>query len=116
MIVDDEPDIVAVCKRILQDSGYSVVGFTDPVLALRDFDLNHSIYDLVICDNRMQRMTGLGFIMNIKRLRPDIKVILMSAYEMKREELDSFPITEFLAKPLAASTLSETVGRHSALS
>src|SRR5205807_6223370 len=112
MVVDDEPDVVSVFRQALRSKGYSVAGFTDPVLALREFDLNHEMYDLVIADNRMQRMTGLGFIINVKRLRPDIKVILVSGYELDNNQRSSYPIVELLTKPISASKLTETVEKY----
>src|SRR3712207_8953718 len=58
LIVDDELDIVLIFKQALSRQGYTVFGFTDPLLALEHFKVNSADYGLVITDVRMPRMSG----------------------------------------------------------
>jgi DNA-binding response OmpR family regulator len=56
MIVDDESDVVFTLKKHLEENGFEVNTFVDPVLALQNFKVN--FYDLLILDIRMPKMNG----------------------------------------------------------
>ena len=56
LIVDDEQDITLTLGTVLRESGFDVVSFNAPLLALRSF--KPSYYDLVILDIRMPDMNG----------------------------------------------------------
>ena len=111
LVVDDELDIVVIFKQALSRQGYTVFGFTDPLLALEHFKLNSEDYGLVITDVRMPRMSGIELAANIKAVKPDAKVLLMSAFEVS--DLDfSMPgikINDFLRKPIDVRTLVRRV-------
>ena len=51
LVVDDETDVILTLRTILQESGFEVVSFNDPLLALRAFKPHY--YDLVILDIKM---------------------------------------------------------------
>jgi DNA-binding response OmpR family regulator len=54
MVLDDEPDLATIVKDVLQRNGFkNVFAFTDPLLALEHFKINHKDYSLVISDVRM---------------------------------------------------------------
>jgi DNA-binding NtrC family response regulator len=59
LIVNDEFDIISIFRQGLMKKGFSVFGFTDPLLALEHFQLNQEKYGLVISDLRMPGMNGL---------------------------------------------------------
>ena len=46
LLIDDEPDITFTIKNILEDNGFKVDSFTDPISALDNYQINY--YDLVI--------------------------------------------------------------------
>lgn len=111
LVVDDELDIVLIFKQALSRQGYTVFGFTDPLLALEHFKLNSADYGLVITDVRMPRMSGFELAANIKAIKPDAKVVFMSAFEVSDLEL-SMPevkINDFLRKPVNVKTLVRRV-------
>ena len=111
LVVDDELDIVLIFKQALNRQGYTVFGFTDPLLALEHFKLNSSDYGLVITDVRMPRMSGFELAANIKVIKPDAKVVFMSAFEVSDLEF-SMPrvkINDFLRKPVDVKTLVRRV-------
>ena len=82
MIIDDEFDIVNIFKQGLERRGFHVFGFTEPTLALEHFQLNQEKYGLVISDLRMPGMNGYEFVKKVKEIRPEIKVFLMTAFEI----------------------------------
>lgn len=91
LILDDEADIVAVFKKSLELAGYSVFGFTNPLLALEHFKANSANYALIITDIRMPAMNGIEFVKEIKKLDDrgrDVKIIVMSAFELSELGID----------------------------
>jgi DNA-binding NtrC family response regulator len=111
LVVDDELDIVLIFKQALGRRGYTVFGFTDPLLALEHFKVNSADYGLVITDVRMPRMSGFELAANIKAIKPDAKIVLMSAFEVSDLEF-SMPrvkINDFLRKPVDIKTLVRRV-------
>ena len=113
LIVDDEPDIVAILKLGLIRQGFNVITFTNPNLALRHFSLNHKGYDLVISDIRMPNMNGFEFIKKVKELKPTVKVFFMTAFEINPDEwsnlLPSVKIDEFIEKPFALEKVGKLI-------
>jgi DNA-binding response OmpR family regulator len=75
LIVDDEQDITFLLCAILQESGFEVVSFNDPLLALQHF--KPSYYDLVILDIRMPEMNGFELYRQIKREDNQVKVAFL---------------------------------------
>jgi DNA-binding NtrC family response regulator len=77
--------------------------FTNPVDAITRFKNSPLSYLLVITDIRMPQMSGLELAKSILRVKPDAKIIIMTAFEISREELESsLPMTEhkdILKKP-----------------
>jgi DNA-binding NtrC family response regulator len=66
LLLDDEFDVTFSFKQILEDKGFHVFGFTDPVVALNHFQMNSEQYRLVISDIRMPVINGYQFIKKIK--------------------------------------------------
>ena len=88
LVLDDYPDIGNIFKLGLQRKfGSDVFAFTDPFLALEHFKLNSERYGLVISDVRMPAMHGYEFVTKVKQINPDVKVCLMSAFEINDLEL-----------------------------
>jgi DNA-binding NtrC family response regulator len=112
MVVDDEHDIVYIFVRALELKGYSVIGFSDPAKALMEFRNNPTQYDLVISDIRMPTMSGTELVIQLKGLRPDIKIVLMSAFETSSLDLNKYPIDEFIPKPITPTRFCEIVAKH----
>ena len=61
LILDDEFDIMNIFTLALEQQGYHVIGFTEPLLALDHFQKNSDRYGLVISDLRMPVMNGYQF-------------------------------------------------------
>ena len=92
-----------------------VFGFTDPFLALEHFGLNSKAYGLVLSDVRMPGMPGFEFITKVKQIKPTVKVLLMSAFEVSDMEFSrSLPsnikVDGFIQKPVSSQELVKLVG------
>ena len=68
VIIDDEIDLLTVYKKALEMSGLVVSSFSDPIMALDEFKINHSKYSLVMTDIRMPSMNGYELINQIKKI------------------------------------------------
>jgi CheY-like chemotaxis protein len=101
LLVDDERDIVNSVRRWLEADGFNVYGFADPVQALEYFQNNSNNVDLVLSDIRMRKLDGYELVKKIKAIRPQTKVVFMTALEFNEElskTLPSIKIDGFLLK------------------
>jgi DNA-binding response OmpR family regulator len=105
LIVDDEPDITTVLKTTLEDNGFQVASFDDPISALENF--RKRSYSLLILDIKMPKMNGFELYTKIKKIDNKVKVCFLTAltelqeYESFRKEL--FPEEgkrHFIQKPV----------------
>ena len=113
LIVDDEFGIVNLIKVSLQKHGFDTLGFTDPLLAFEHFQNNSKDFALVISDIRMPSMNGYELIRKIKAERPTIKTILISAFEINKEEfskiMPTVKIDSFITKPISLKQLVHSI-------
>ena len=113
LVVDDEFDIVNIIRLWLHKHNVDVCGFTDPLLALEHFTDNINKIDLVLSDIRMPQMNGYELANRIKALQPKVKVILMSAFEIREVEFSkmfhSVKIDSLISKPISMKNLTEKI-------
>ena len=114
LIVDDEQDIAFTLHTALQESGFEVVSFSDPLLALQRFKPRY--YDLMILDIRMPDMNGFELYRQIRRKDKEVKVCFLTAvrefreYEQyKGEVYPKLGERYFLAKPVSNDELIRKV-------
>jgi len=112
MLVDDEIDIIGLFTEILTLNGISVRPFTNAEEALREFEQNHPNYKLVISDVRMSPMSGIEFIKKLREIDANIKVILMTAFEMEASQLREIDTDEFFNKPIGMNNLVQIVKKY----
>jgi PAS domain S-box-containing protein len=113
MVVDDEPSLVALTEEMLAELGYEPVGFGSGTSALAAFAEAPDRFDLVLSDEMMPELSGTGLAREIRRLRVDIPIVIMSGY------LDngvvalarSAGVSEVLRKPLKRRDIGEAVAR-----
>jgi two-component system, cell cycle response regulator CpdR len=87
LVLDDDFDLARLVKQILQKDGFkNVFAFTDPLLALEHFRINHKDYSLIISDIRMSVMNGFQFISEARKINPKVKISLMPAFEINDKE------------------------------
>jgi putative two-component system response regulator len=104
LIVDDEPSIVRLLIRALEDRGYSSTqGFTDPTEALAKFDAISP--DLIVLDINMPIMTGYDFLSDLsQRLNEDtfLPVLMISGLPEPETRLQALQAgaNHFLTKPI----------------
>ncbi len=78
LIVDDEPGIALLCKRMLSRAGYVVNALTDPREAVDWLKKNKA--DLLLVDIRMPEVDGFEMSALARKLQPDISVLVMTGF------------------------------------
>jgi DNA-binding response OmpR family regulator len=110
--VDDEPDIILLCKIVLEEGGFEVYTFTDSLLALSNF--KPDFYDLIILDIKMPNMDGFELCKKIKEKDQNTKVCFLTASEMyyetfRKNGYGSVDKDLFLRKPIENDELIKRV-------
>jgi CheY-like chemotaxis protein len=85
LLVDDEPDITTVFALGLEDYGFKVDVFNDPLQALSDF--KKGSYDLVLINYKMPNMNGFELHREIRKIDEKVKVCFITAFEVYYDEL-----------------------------
>jgi DNA-binding NtrC family response regulator len=114
-LVDDDVDITTVVKRGLEQDGFMVHEYNDPIKAWEYFKENGKNCTIVLSDVRMSGMNGFEFCRRVKELRPEAPVILMTAFEINRSEFSKvMPHTTtdgFIVKPVSLKKLKEFINQ-----
>jgi CheY-like chemotaxis protein len=84
LLVDDEPDIIYAITNILEDNGYKVDSFIDPIIALKSYKT--SFYNLVILDIKMPKMDGFELYVKLREQDHEVKICFLTASEMYYEK------------------------------
>jgi DNA-binding NtrC family response regulator len=116
MVVDDEYDVLYIVRKHLERWGFEVDTFSDPHHAFQVFKQNQDRYSVVLTDIRMPEMSGITLAAMMKKVKPDCKMVIMTAFEIFAEELrDSLPdITQhdILQKPFTQTQVCNAVKKH----
>lgn len=111
LFVDDEKMLVDLGKMMLERIGYQAVALQSPTEALAAFQKNSKSFDLVISDLTMPGLQGTQLAREIKKIRPNIPVILATGFDSRTAlaQDDNKDINAVLSKPLSINALSETI-------
>jgi CheY-like chemotaxis protein len=78
LLVDDNKLGLSARKTVLEELGHRIVTASNGVDALEQFGARK--FDLVVTDYKMPRMDGLELIIGLRKIRPDLPVILISGF------------------------------------
>jgi DNA-binding NtrC family response regulator len=114
VLVDDEIAYIDLLQQLLSDHlACPVRGFTKPADALRALpELN---VGLIITDYQMPAMNGMQFITEVGKIKPDIPVVMITAYLLKftQRELAKVPaLKAVVRKPFKWKSLAEHVVKY----
>lgn len=100
LIVDDEENTRIGLSKLLSQNGYQTQAAADGLEALEC--LGQENIDLVITDISMPGMNGLDFLYELRKLYPEVKVVMMTAYGGVDSYLNSMNLGAFdyLNKPV----------------
>lgn len=107
LILDDDVDFNSLLTDIFEQADYIVTSLEDPVEAVEVF--KETDYDLVVTDHKMPEMTGAEFMTVIKKIKPEVPVIMVSGFLENDtiRELISEGVGGVFLKPLNIFSLLE---------
>lgn len=111
LLVDDEPGLRGLVKRVLTQRGYRVLEAEDGAIALRLAAGHVGEIDLVLTDVDMPNLGGRGMVEELKELSPDLNVLFMSGHPKEKvfPEPGRAKKVPYLQKPFTAETLCAEV-------
>ena len=118
LVVDDEPDITFAFSMGLEDNGFVVDAFNDPLLALEAFKKKEKLYDLALIDVKMPKMNGFELFKEIRKINDKVKVCFATAFDTQIEEEDDLKAVTatlndkkpiIIRKPITIDDLVKTV-------
>jgi DNA-binding NtrC family response regulator len=111
MVVDDEADILHIIQKALEKYGFAVEGYTDSRKALESFTTRPDVYALVISDIRMPGMSGLVLSEKMWSIRPNLKILFMTAYLPEEINImhDAIYKRDIIEKPFNIHTICDQV-------
>ncbi len=111
LVVDDEAEIRSLLGAVLQSKGYEVVTAADGAAALQQVQRQHPA--VILMDLSMPRMGGMDALPEIKRLDPEVPVIICTAHAdlttaVRAMKLGAY---DYLTKPFDVELLALTLER-----
>ncbi len=107
LVVDDEPIVCHSIRKILSKQSCAVDEAFDVDVAMQKMKLGR--YDLVILDVRMPKRSGMEVLESIRRLYPEVPVIMVSGYASIERAVEATRLGafDFIPKPFTPAELSK---------
>ena len=111
LIVDDEPEALENCRRILSRLQYECLIEHNPLRAVDVLERERP--GLVLTDLRMPGLDGIGILNAAKQLDPDVQVVLLTAYSSVQTAVTSMRqgAFDYLTKPFSSAQLEDVTRR-----
>lgn len=111
LFVEDDADQRESVPRTLEKLGYRVTPVNDAQEAMERLSLEPGTFDLVITDYDMPRTSGLDLAKQIKKILPDLPLIMVSGRNVDFCVQESDNIRKFVVKPYNKTILSEAINQ-----
>jgi CheY-like chemotaxis protein len=111
LLVDDEPEIAKLGKRMLERLGYSVTTASNGKEAMSLLETAPDNFDVLVSDQTMPHGTGLMLTEKVREIRRDLPVVLMTGYSdmISPEKIEQLEIRGLVMKPLAGKKLGAAI-------
>ena len=109
LIIDDNPKIRFMYRRLLTKSGYFPIDTGDSYEALSFLKENINTIDLIILDLAMPKISGIEFFETIRRTNPKAKVIIASVFSEDQQKYFIFNANDYFDKSSSHRVLLEKV-------
>jgi DNA-binding NtrC family response regulator len=111
-VVEDEKAVRDLLEEVLRGAGYAVVGHPNGLTALDALVAGEEV-DLVISDLRMPGLSGEGLLAQIRQLRPELNVVVITAFGSIESAIEMVKAGayDYLTKPFGTDELLLTVQR-----
>ena len=109
MVLDDLEDVTVLLRRILADRGDEIFCFTEEEEAIA-FVASTAV-DLAIVDIKLKKMSGIEVLKELKAIRPQIRVMLLTGYPTlgTAREAVRLGADEYCVKPFGRDELEQKV-------
>jgi PAS domain S-box-containing protein len=87
LLVDDEENILSLLSEVLEEQGYQVEGVTSGFDALEKVKSNS--FDVMLVDLKLPQMDGIEVLRSVKRIDPQLQVIMMTGHVSLESAIDS---------------------------
>jgi CheY-like chemotaxis protein len=113
LIIDDEPAINIVEKRLIEGLGYQVTSITNPLDALTLISTHPEMWDLVLTDMTMPKMNGAELAQKILEIRDDMPIILCTGFSelINEKKAKAIGVKEYVMKPLIRKEIAHAIRR-----
>lgn len=108
-VIDDELDLAQLFSDALNSIGIKTKAFSDPVTAVDYLHKYHNYFRLVITDWKMPSMSGLELTKLVQQIDREIRILVMSAFELERDQLKEIQMDDYLRKPMHITQLIKAV-------
>ena len=109
LVIDDEPEVLDLCTRILELKGYEVKGVLNGHEAIEA--AREEKFDLVLTDIKMPGLDGLETVQAIRQIDPGIVGVIMTGYGTMETAIKALRMgmEDFIVKPFSPDQLSEVI-------
>lgn len=109
LVIDDEPEVLAVMVDVLEQEGYSPRSTSDSREASRL--LEETTFDVIVSDIMMPHLSGLQLLEMAKRQNPDVQVVFVTGYSTREVALEALNkgAAGFIEKPFQTHQLVAAV-------
>lgn len=112
MLVDDDANVLDIETELLEDLGYDVIKFNQPLKALEYYNTNYEKIAFSVLDICMPDMTGIDLYFNMKKTNAESKVIFITGYAMQKDYEELIGNSELIInKPFTYEDLSLQIAR-----
>jgi len=105
LLIDDEPDVIELCQRALEQEGFEVKGALNGEEGLRLF--SEGDFDLILLDVKLPDRDGLDVLSTVQEMDPEMAVIIVSGYGTMEMAIRALKLgaQDFLLKPFTPKEL-----------
>jgi CheY-like chemotaxis protein len=111
LVVEDEEMLRELVSAVLASKGYRIITAEDGLEAIAQYDKHESEIALVLCDNGLPRLDGVGVVKALKQRNRALKFIIASGYldEKNRGEILGAGVTDITSKPYSTNELLQRI-------
>jgi len=111
LVVEDEKQIRIDLSEMLMEAGYDVSHVGSGMEALEK--IKKEDYDVVLADIKMPGMSGMELLLEIKRLKPQIRVIMITAFASTKSAVEAMKkgASDYISKPFRIDEVEAAVKR-----
>jgi CheY-like chemotaxis protein len=108
LLAEDETSVRLITRRMLERLGYRVIEAADGLSAIARFKENAKSIDVVLLDITMPGMSGEDVLAELRRLRPELRVVVASGHEEQEiaARLNGLGASGFIQKPFSMEALA----------